>query len=189
MVIKPRARYPPSPLCPTAPFKRLWMPASRRPDFKVSIALQKPTNTVTVWVPAMALVYRLEELQQIQVSEECSLPVQAYLISGTDLRRYVVNGVDHDEEPEKLLQERSCPTYKVVASRYLGSGRTCLITLQSPSTPTDRILYYGCVPRPRPCKPSAVYCYSCLKQGRMKSSCPFQPKNDTMEPDPSAPIR
>lgn len=53
----------------------------------------------------MALVYKLQELQQIQVSEECVLPVQAYLASGTDLRRYVVNGVDHDEAPEKLLQE------------------------------------------------------------------------------------
>ncbi|KAH7942369.1 hypothetical protein HPB49_023487 [Dermacentor silvarum] len=148
--------------------------------------LHKPTNTVSVWVPAIALVYKLQELQQIQVSEECVLLVQAYLASGTDLRRYVVNGVDHDEEPEKLLQELSCSMHRVVAARYVGSGRTCLITLQGPNSPSERILYYGCVLRPRPFIPSVVYCYSCFKQGHMKSSCPFPPKEDNMEPDPSA---
>ncbi|KAH7931438.1 hypothetical protein HPB49_025778 [Dermacentor silvarum] len=148
--------------------------------------LHKPSNTVSVWVPAMGLVCKLQELQQIQVSEECVLPVQAYLASGTDLRRYVVNGVDHDEEPEKLLQELSCPTHGVVAARYLASGRTCLITLQGPNSPPERILYYGCVLRPRPFNPSVVYCYSCFKQGHMKSWCPFPPKDENMEPDPSA---
>ncbi|KAH7937238.1 hypothetical protein HPB49_009272 [Dermacentor silvarum] len=118
----------------------------------------------------MELVYKLQELQQIQVSEECVLPVQAYIASGTDLRRYVVNSVDHDEEPEKLLQEQSCPTHRVVAARYLGSGRTCLITLQGPNSTPERILYYGCVLRPRPFKPSVVHCYFCFKQGHMKSS-------------------
>ncbi|KAH7977601.1 hypothetical protein HPB49_002948 [Dermacentor silvarum] len=119
---------------------------------------------------AVALVYKLEELQQIQVSEECVLPAQAYLASGTYLRRYVVNGVGHGEEPEKLLQELSCPTHKVVAVRYLGSDRTCLITLQDANFSPKRILYYGCVLRPRPFKPSIVYCYSCFKEGHMKSS-------------------
>ncbi|KAH7953573.1 hypothetical protein HPB49_010158 [Dermacentor silvarum] len=111
---------------------------------------------------------------------------QAYLASGTNLRRYVVNGVGHDEEPEKLLQELSCPTHRFVAARYLGSGRTCLIRLQGLNSPPERILYYGCVLRPRPFKPSVVYCYSCFKQGHMKPSCPFPPKDDKMEPDPSA---
>ncbi|KAH7941840.1 hypothetical protein HPB49_017839 [Dermacentor silvarum] len=62
----------------------------------------------------------------------------------------------------------------------------CLITLQGPNSPPERILYYGWVLRPRPFKPSVVYCYSCFKQGHMKSSCPFPPKYDNMEPDPSA---
>ncbi|KAH7975015.1 hypothetical protein HPB49_022792 [Dermacentor silvarum] len=121
--------------------------------------------------------------------EKSRFQVQAYLASGTDLRRYVVNGVDHGEEPEKLLQELSCPTNKVVTARYLGSSRTCLITLQGPNSPPERILYYGCVLRPRLFKPSVVYCYSCFKQGHMKSSCPFPPEDDTMEPDPSASFR
>ncbi|KAH7941480.1 hypothetical protein HPB49_014264 [Dermacentor silvarum] len=187
VVIKPRASYDMSTL-PNRTIQAALDACLEKPRFQ-GFALHKPTNTVSVWVPAMALVYKLQELQQIQVSEECVLPVQAYLASGTDLRRYVVNGVDHDEAPEKLLQELSCPTHRVVAARYLGSGRTCLITLQGPNSPPERILYYGCVLHPRSFKPSVVYCYSCFKQGHMKSSCPFPPKDDNMEPDPSASFR
>ncbi|KAH7941001.1 hypothetical protein HPB49_009178 [Dermacentor silvarum] len=185
VLIKPRARYMST--LPNRTIQAALDACLEKSRFQ-GFALHKPTNTVSVWVPAMAVVYRLQELQQIQVSEECVLPVQAYLASGTDLRRYMVNGVDHDEEPEKLLQELSCPTHKVVAARYLSSGRTCLITLQGPHSPPERILYYGCVLRPR-FKPSVVYCYSCFKQGHMKSSCPFPPKDDNMEPDPSAAFR
>ncbi|KAH7945933.1 hypothetical protein HPB49_017181 [Dermacentor silvarum] len=187
VVIKPRARYDMSTL-PNRTIQAALDACLEKSIFQ-GFALHKPTNTVSVWVPTMAPVYKLQELQQIQVSEEWVLPVQAYLAIGTDLRRYVVHGVDHDEEPEKILQELSCPTLRVVAARYLGSGRTCLITLQGPNSPPERTLHYGCVLRPRPFKPSVVYCYSCFKQGHKNSSCPFPPKDDNMEPDPSASFR
>ncbi|KAH6937099.1 hypothetical protein HPB50_025535 [Hyalomma asiaticum] len=148
-------------------------------------ALHKPTNTISLWVHSLELVEKLKTLREIRTSQDDVLPVQAYLASGTDLRRYVVYGVDCNEEPENLRQELSCPTHKVIAARYLGRGRTCLVTLQGPASPPDRLLYYGCVLRPRPFKPSVIYCYSCYRQGHMKSSCPCPAKDDTMEATPS----
>ncbi|KAH6921146.1 hypothetical protein HPB50_027866 [Hyalomma asiaticum] len=148
-------------------------------------ALHKPTNTISLWVHSLELVEKLKTLREIRTSQDDVLPVQAYLASGTDLRRYVVYGVDYNEEPENLQQELSCPTHKVIAARYLGRGRICLVTLRGPASPPDRLLYYGCVLRPRPFKPSVIYCYSCYRQGHMKSSCPCPAKDDTMEATPS----
>ncbi|KAH6924728.1 hypothetical protein HPB50_023134 [Hyalomma asiaticum] len=94
-------------------------------------ALHKPTNTISLWVHSLELVEKLNMLREIRTSQDDVLPVQAYLASGTDLRRYVVYGIDYNEEPENLRQELSCPTHKVIAARYLGRGRTCLVTTGS----------------------------------------------------------
>ncbi|KAH7961340.1 hypothetical protein HPB52_008027 [Rhipicephalus sanguineus] len=65
-------------------------------------AIHKSTNTVSVWVRSLQDVDRLRTLQAVATSEETTVPVQAYLTSGTDLRRYVVTGVDMGESPEEL---------------------------------------------------------------------------------------
>ncbi|KAH7982887.1 hypothetical protein HPB52_007957 [Rhipicephalus sanguineus] len=187
VVIKRRSRYDMSTL-PNRVVQAALDTCLKTSRFQ-GFAPHKATNTISVWVPAMSFVEMLKDLQQIQVTEDYALPVQAYLASGTDLRRYVINGVDPNEEPEALLRELSCSTHKVVAARYMGSGRTCLITLQGPRFAPERILYYGCVLRPRPFKPSVVYCYSCFKQGHMKSSCPCSSEDATMEREASAPFR
>lgn len=150
------------------------------PGFR-GFTVHKPTNTISVWVPSLDLATKLQTLTSIQVSQSDCIRVQAYLAAGTDLRRYVVSGVDPGEAPEQLRQELSCSTHEVVAVRYMGRGRTCLVTLRGPPSPPDRIVYYGCILRPRPFKPSVVYCYACYKQGHMKSSCPYPPKADPME--------
>lgn len=148
------------------------------PGFR-GFAVHKPTNTISVWVPSLDLATKLQTLTNIQVSPADSVQVQAYLAAGTDLKRYVISGVDYGETPEQLRQELFCSTHEVVAVRYMGTSRTCLVTLRGPPSPPDRIVYYGCILRPRPFKPSVVYCYSCYRQGHMKSSCPYPPQGHT----------
>lgn len=158
------------------------------PGFR-GFAVHKPTNTISVWVPSLDLATKLQTLNNIQVSQTDSVQVQAYLAAGTDLKRYVISGVDYGETPEQLRQELSCSTHEVVAVRYMGTSRTCLVTLRGPPSPPDRIVYYGCILRPRPFKPSVVYCYSCYRQGHMKSSCPYPPKENPEEATTSQTFR
>ncbi|KAH7968117.1 hypothetical protein HPB52_005850 [Rhipicephalus sanguineus] len=57
--------------------------------------IQHPsTNTVSVWLPSLDAVRRLQQLKQIVPPVGQHVLVQAYLASGVDLRRYVVAGVD-----------------------------------------------------------------------------------------------
>ncbi|KAH6939373.1 hypothetical protein HPB50_017733 [Hyalomma asiaticum] len=151
--------------------------------------LHKPTNTISVWVSTMALVEKVKELQQIRITEEYVLLVQAYLASGTGLHRYVINSANPDEAPEMFLQELYGPTHKVVTARYMGQGHTCLITLQGPQSSPERILYYGCVLHPWPFKPPVVFCYSRFRQGHMKSSCPCSIEDETTGPEATMPFR
>ncbi|KAH9384774.1 hypothetical protein HPB48_026787 [Haemaphysalis longicornis] len=142
-------------------------------EFK-GFALHRPTNTISVWVHSMEDVSLLQSLQTIEVSKDLTVPVQAYLYSGTDLRRYVVSSVDAGEDPATLLQDLKCSTHRVVAARYLGKeGRSCLVTLSGPSDSPPRMYYYGCVLHVRQYRPSAVYRYKCLRPGHMKASCPY----------------
>lgn len=63
------------------------------------------------------------------ILKDTALPVEAYLISRTDLRRYVVTRVDPGETPEGLLESLTCSSHQVTSTRYIGSAYTCLVTL------------------------------------------------------------
>lgn len=171
VIIKPKCNFDMSKL-PNRIIQRTLDAYLHVSEFK-GFALHRPTNTISVWVHSMEDVSLLQSLQTIEVSKDLTVPVQAYLSSGTDLRRYVVSGVDAGEDPATLLQDLKCPTHRVVAARYLGKGRSCLVTLSGPSDPPPRMYYYGCVLHVRQYRPSAVYCYKCLRPGHMKASCPY----------------
>ncbi|KAH8035003.1 hypothetical protein HPB51_003844 [Rhipicephalus microplus] len=143
-------------------------------------SIHHPTNSVSVWVRSLADVDRLTHLQTLPVTADCTVQVQAYLSSGSDLRRYVVSGVDPGESPEGLITALTCSTHKIVTARYMGRGRTCLVTLQGPRTPPSRITYYGCILKFHVYKPGVVHCYRCFRTGHMRDSCP-QPADTSME--------
>lgn len=152
-------------------------------------SLHRPTNTVSVWLPSLDAVDRLRQLTQLVIPAGEPIPVQAYLASGADLRRYVIAGVDANESQDALCKEIWCPTHTVVAARHMGKGGTCLVTVRGPPTQPEKFYYYGCILRPRPFKPSAVYCYRCYKQGHMKSSCPYPQQDAAMNSPPIPPHR
>lgn len=105
-------------------------------------AIHRPTNTISVWVRSLADVDRLCGLKEIPLPAGTAVGVQAYLISGSDLRRYVVFGVDPDESPETLAATLTCTSHKILQARYMGRGRTCLVTLQGPVSAPARITYW-----------------------------------------------
>lgn len=149
-------------------------------------AYHRPTNTVSVWVPTLDAVAKLCSLQHIALTADTILQVQAYLVSGTDIRRYVVAGVDPGENPDYIRDNIKCDTHQVLLVRYMGSGRTCLVTLRGPLDPPNRLFYNGCVLRPRPYKAGVVHCYRCFRQGHMSKSCPF-PAPDAREDATASP--
>ncbi|KAH7932253.1 hypothetical protein HPB51_029394 [Rhipicephalus microplus] len=142
--------------------------------------IHHPTYSVSVWVRSLEDVDRLTQLRTLPVTAECTVQVQAYLSSGSDLRRYVVSGVDPGESEEGLVAALTCSTHKIVTARYMGRGRTCLVTLQGPQTPPRRITYYGCILQFHLYKPGVVHCYRCFRTGHMRNSCP-QPADTSME--------
>ncbi|KAH6940305.1 hypothetical protein HPB50_026632 [Hyalomma asiaticum] len=77
------------------------------------LAIHKSTNTVSVWVRSLQDVDRLRTLQAVATAEDKTVPVQAYLTPGTDLRRYVVTGVDMGESPEELVKCITCASHQV----------------------------------------------------------------------------
>ncbi|KAH9362046.1 hypothetical protein HPB48_014985 [Haemaphysalis longicornis] len=171
MIIKPKCNFDMSRL-PNRIIQRTLEAYLHVSEFK-GFALHRPTNTISVWVHSMEDVSLLQSLQTIEVSKDLTVPVQAYLSSGTDLRRYVVSGVDAGEDPATLLQDLKFSTHRVVAARHLGKGRSCLVTLSGASDSPPRMYYYGCILHVRQYRPSAVYCYKCLRPGHMKASCPY----------------
>ncbi|KAH7967577.1 hypothetical protein HPB52_000140 [Rhipicephalus sanguineus] len=112
------------------------------------------------------------QLRTLPATADSTVQVQAYLSSGSDLRRYVVSGVDPGESRESLVDALTCSTHKVVTARYMGRGRTCLVTLQGPRMPPSRITYYGCILQFHVYKPGVVHCYRCFRTGHMRASCP-----------------
>lgn len=135
-------------------------------------SIHRQTNTVSVWLPSLDAVRRLQQLKQIVPSVGQPVPVQAYLASGVDLRRYVVAGVDPREDQDTLRRELFCPQHTIVAARHMGKSGTCLVTVQGPLAAPEKMYYYGCVLRPRPFKPAVIFCYGCYRKGHMKASCP-----------------
>lgn len=135
-------------------------------------SIHHPTNSISVWVRSLADVDRLTELRTLPATADSTVQVQAYLSSGSDLRRYVVSGVDPGESRESLVDALTCSTHKVVTARYMGRGRTCLVTLQGPRMPPSRITYYGCILQFHVYKPGVVHCYRCFRTGHMRASCP-----------------
>ncbi|KAH8023638.1 hypothetical protein HPB51_015134 [Rhipicephalus microplus] len=101
------------------------------------------TNSVSVWVRSLADVDRLPQLRSLPVTADCTVQVQAYFSSGSDLRQYVVSRVDPGELWEDLAAVLTCSTHKIGTARYMGRGLTFLVTLQGPRTPPSRITYYG----------------------------------------------
>ncbi|KAH7943911.1 hypothetical protein HPB52_012953 [Rhipicephalus sanguineus] len=117
-------------------------------------------------------VDRLTELRTLPATADSTVQVQAYLSSGSDLRGYVVSGVDPGESRESLVDAFTCSTHKVVTARYMGRGRTCLVTFQGPRMPPSRITYYGCILQFHVYKPGVAHCYRCFRTGHMRASCP-----------------
>ncbi|CAN7976374.1 unnamed protein product [Ixodes persulcatus] len=124
-------------------------------------------------------------MQELPTLKDIAVPVQAYLISGKDLRRKVVNGVHPGETPEGLLESLTCWSHQMISARYMGSGRTCLVTLQVPPSPPDRITYYGCILSSRLYCPAVIQVLQCSRLGHMHSSCPC-PSDSTMESSETA---
>lgn len=135
----------------------------------------RDTNSISVWVASLEAVHKLYGLTHIPVSSGVHLPVQAYLLGGTDVRRYVVSGVDAGEPSDVLRDTIRCETHRVLLARYLGNRRTCLVTVLGPPEPPVRFIYNGCILRPRPYKARPIFCYQCLQQGHMRNSCPNLP--------------
>ncbi|KAH9366705.1 hypothetical protein HPB48_010390 [Haemaphysalis longicornis] len=179
VVVKPRCAYDMSKL-PNQVMQRTLDGCLGTTGFS-GYTYHRPTNTISVWVPTLEATAKLQTLQSIPVTETFTLPVQAYLTSGTDLKRYVVSGVDVGQDQATLSADLTCPTHKVVSARYLGRSRTCLVTLSGPSEPPSCLYYFGCILRVRPYRPSAIFCYQCLRPGHMKASCPTPPKDADME--------
>ncbi|KAH7969586.1 hypothetical protein HPB52_019834 [Rhipicephalus sanguineus] len=117
-------------------------------------------------------VDRLTELRTLPATADSTVQVRAYLSSGSDLRRYVVSGVDPGESRESLVDALTCSTHKVVTARYMGRGRTFLVTLQGPRMPPSRFTYYGCILQFHVYKPGVAHCYRCFRTGHMRASCP-----------------
>lgn len=100
---------------------------------------------MSVWVTSLNAVAQLCSLQHIALSADTILTVQAYLVSGTDIHRYVISGVDPGEDPDYLRDNKRCHTHEVLLVRYMGADRTCLLTLRGPLKPLNRLFYNGCV--------------------------------------------
>lgn len=143
-------------------------------------AVRPKSNTIAVWLPTLTAVDRLQMLKFITITPEDVVPVQVYLVEGSDLQRYVVYGVDCNEDQAVLQRELYCPTHRIIAARYMGKKGSCLVTLQGPPTPPACLYYYGCILRPQPYKPSVVYCYKCFRPGHMHKSCPSSSQDEEM---------
>ncbi|KAH6933497.1 hypothetical protein HPB50_015751 [Hyalomma asiaticum] len=87
---------------------------------------------------------RLRTLQAVDTSEEKTVPVQAYLTSGTDLCRYGVTGVDVGESAEELTCSSALdtPIISVLAELVaLCDGLAALQPLVEMQHPSNVILY------------------------------------------------
>ncbi|CAN7978895.1 unnamed protein product [Ixodes persulcatus] len=115
-------------------------------------------------------------MQEVPTLKDIAVPVQGYLISGKDLRRKVVNGMHPGETPEGLLESLTCSSHQMISARYMGSERTCLVTLQVPPSPPDRITYYGCILSSRPYCPAVIQVLQLLPFGpyALIMSVPFR---------------
>ncbi|KAH7946514.1 hypothetical protein HPB52_000266 [Rhipicephalus sanguineus] len=135
------------------------VPNAKRACTTPSLRSEKQTPTpYKAVIKARACVdSTIEQLKQIAPSVGQPVPVQAYLASGVDLRRYVVAGVDPREDQDTLRRELFCPQHTIVAARHMGKSDD---------------VHYGCVLRPRPFKPAVIFCYGCYRKGHMKASCP-----------------
>lgn len=149
--------------------------ACLHPQSHNGYTFHRDTNSISVWVASLEAVHKLYSLTRIPVSQGVYLPVQAYLLGGTHVRRYVVSGVDAGETSDVLRDTIRCETHQVLLARYLGNRRTCLVTVLGPPEPPVRFIYNGCILRPRPYKTRPVFCYQCLQQGHMRPSCPNPP--------------
>ncbi|KAH7966757.1 hypothetical protein HPB49_019235 [Dermacentor silvarum] len=128
-------------------------------------SIHRETHTMSVGMTSLDAVGRLQMLKQIVPPDGKRTPVQAYLASDVDLRRYVVAGVDPREDLDTLRKELFCPQHTIVASRHMGKSSTCLVTAQGPLTPPEKMYYYGCILRARPFKSAVIFCYGCYKKG------------------------
>ncbi|KAM7284945.1 retrovirus-related Pol polyprotein from transposon 17.6 [Ixodes scapularis] len=75
--------------------------------FKPRTCFDVPNATHTVWVRSLEDAGRLREMQEVPTLKDTAVPVQAYLISGQDLRRNVVNGVHPVSEETSSPQQTS----------------------------------------------------------------------------------
>lgn len=121
-----------------------------------------------VWVRSLADVDSV-----CGFSAESTVPVQAYLTSGSDLPQYVVSGVDSDDSPQSLVAALTCSTHMVVQDRYIGSGRTCLVTLQGPMTSSAQIMYYGCILQFYLYRFEVVHSYQSFLHRHMRAYCSY----------------
>ncbi|KAH9383658.1 hypothetical protein HPB48_025378 [Haemaphysalis longicornis] len=85
VVVKPRCAYDMSKL-PNQVMQRTLNGCLGTTGFS-GYTYHNPTNTISVWVPTLEATAKLQTLQSIPVTETFTLPVQAYLTSGTDLKR------------------------------------------------------------------------------------------------------
>lgn len=108
-------------------------------------ALHRPTSSVFVRVSSLADVDIVCGLRIVPPSADSDVPKQAYLTSSSDLIWYMVSGVDSNEPPESLVVTLTRSILTVLQARYMGSGCTCLVTLEGASTPLTGMNYYGCI--------------------------------------------
>ncbi|KAH9364757.1 hypothetical protein HPB48_019432 [Haemaphysalis longicornis] len=179
VVAKPRCAYDMSKL-PNQVMQRT-LDGVSAPQGLVATLTTRPTNTISVWVPTLEATAKLQTLQSIRSQKHLPSQSEAYLTSGTDLKRYVVSGVDVGQDQATLSADLTCPTHKAGSPRYLGRSRTYLVTLGGPSEPPSCLYYFGCILRVRPYRPAAIFRYQCLRPGHMKASCPTPPKDADME--------
>ncbi|XP_070389129.1 uncharacterized protein [Dermacentor albipictus] len=78
---------------------------------------RKKSNTIAVWLPTLAAVERLQTLQRLSITSEITVPVQVYLVEGSDLQLCVVYNVDVGEDQTALQRELCCPTHRVIQAR------------------------------------------------------------------------
>lgn len=128
---------------------------------------------MTAWLHSLYDVDRLRALKTVPVSETSAVTVQAYLTSGSDLRRYVVSGVDPGIPLNNLAASLEYSTHKVEEACYMGPGRTCFVTLQDPLPAPTRITHFGGILQHRLYKPGVVHCYQCFRLEHMRVSCPY----------------
>lgn len=150
-------------------------------------AAYKSTNTITVHLASLNDVQKICTLTSIPLSEDRQLPVQCYFASGPNIQRCVVYGIDPEDSPEIICRELTSTTHRVLAARFMGKSRTCLVTVQGPHCIPDKFYYYGCLLRPKPYLPRAIFCYRCFQRGHMQAFCPqrtIDPERLTPEGEP-----